>query len=200
MTEKETEQQDDNLKLWQSVEKTDPNHTKKANVGGNKITAIAPQYQIMNATRVWGSYGTSWGFKTITHDYSLAEKFNLVGFHGLFYYPYGEFPITSSIKLYKDNALTKVDDDWAKKLETDTLTKALSKLGFNADVFMGRYDDVKYLNEVTKEFTKLVEQPTKDGIIILIDKAKESKDLSDIKGWIKHFDLLDMAKTKSKTF
>jgi len=31
----------DNLKLWDSVEKTNPEHTKGANVRGNKITAIA---------------------------------------------------------------------------------------------------------------------------------------------------------------
>ena len=32
-----------NLDLWDAVEKTDPSHTKSANVRGNKITAIAPQ-------------------------------------------------------------------------------------------------------------------------------------------------------------
>ena len=46
----------DNLKLWNAVEKTDPNHTKKANVKGNKITSIKPQYQILQATKQWGSY------------------------------------------------------------------------------------------------------------------------------------------------
>ena len=150
--------QEDNLKLWISVEKTDPSHTKKANVGGNRITSIAPQYQIMNATREFGSYGAGWGFKSLIHDYTLVDKLNIVILNAVFFYPKGEFPISSSIKLYKDNALTKVDDDFAKKLETDTLTKALSKLGFNADVFMGRYDDVKYLTEVTEEFALPVEK------------------------------------------
>jgi hypothetical protein len=27
--------------------------------------------------------------------------------------------------------------------ETDTLTKAISKLGFNADIFMGKFDDLR---------------------------------------------------------
>ena len=45
-----------------------------------------------------------------------------------------------------------VDADFAKKIETDALTKALSKLGFNADVFMGRFDDHKYVEEINAEF------------------------------------------------
>ncbi len=52
-----------------------------------------------------------------------------------------------------DRAEKMVDADFAKKIETDALTKALSKIGFNADVFMGRYDDVKYVNEMAEEFS-----------------------------------------------
>jgi len=140
-----------NLELWDRVQKTDPNHTKKANVKGNKIISIAPQYQILNATREFGVYGSTWGFKKIEIDNSLSIK-GMVLFKGTFFFPKGEFEIISSVGIYKDNAQTKIDDDFAKKVETDALTKALSKLGFNADIFMGRYDDVKYLNEVTEEF------------------------------------------------
>ena len=46
-----------------------------------------------------------------------------------------------------------VDDNFAKKIETDALTKAISKLGFNADIFMGKFDDVRYVEEMKKEFT-----------------------------------------------
>ena len=141
----------DNLKLWKSVEKTNPAHTKQANVRGNKITAIAPQYQIMQATEQFGSYGTTWGFKTVSIDSSLMSV-GLVTFKGLFYYPGGEFEILSSIGIYRDNAQTKIDDDFGKKVETDALTKALSKLGFNADVFMGLYDDNRYVQQLEEEF------------------------------------------------
>ena len=47
---------------------------------------------------------------------------------------------------------SRVDDDFAKKVATDALTKGLSKLGFNADVFMGRFDDNKYVNQMIKKF------------------------------------------------
>ena len=56
-----------------------------------------------------------------------------------------------------------LDDNFAKKIETDTLTKAISKLGFNADIFMGKFDDVRYLAEITKEFApKPIKQPLSD--------------------------------------
>ena len=47
--------------LWDKVEKTNPKYTKKANVKGNQITSIAPQFQIKNATEHFGVYGEKWG-------------------------------------------------------------------------------------------------------------------------------------------
>jgi len=144
------------LELWNRVEKTNPAHTKQANVKGNKITSIKPQYQIYCATKEWGSYGGTWGFKNITLGYELKDV-GLVTFKAVFYYPNGEFECLNTISYWRDNAQTKIDDEFAKKIETDALTKCLSKLGFNADIFMGRFDDVRYVAEVTKEFEK--EQP-----------------------------------------
>ena len=89
----------DNLKLWDSVKKTDPKHTKQANVKGNKITSIKPQYQIYNATKEWGSYGKTWGFKNITLGYELKDV-GLVTFKALFYYPDGEFEILNTISFW----------------------------------------------------------------------------------------------------
>ena len=155
----------DNLKFWKSVEKTNPNHTKAANVKGNKITAISPQYQILQATEKFGMYGKTWGFKAIELNTNLND---LVVFKGQFFYPDGEFPIISSISIWRDNAKTKLDDDFGKKVETDALTKALSKLGFNADVFMGLYDDNRYVTALKEEFNKPVEKT----------KAKYTEDIA----------------------
>ena len=161
-----------NLDLWNRVEKTNPKYTKKAKVGGNEITSIAPQFQIMNATEQFGVYGQTWGFKNIEIDYSITNSpitidiqdwntkaiekvstiLGLVGFKATFFFPDGEFEITNSIKIFTDNKHSKIDDNYAKKLETDALTKALSKLGFNADIFLGKFDDVRYVEEMKKEF------------------------------------------------
>tara|TARA_R110000782_G_scaffold85221_2_gene165732 strand:- start:3662 stop:4222 length:561 start_codon:yes stop_codon:yes gene_type:complete len=169
-----------NLKLWSAVEKTNPNHTKKANVRGNNITAIAPQRQIKNATEQFGVYGQSWGFKEIAFDYTMLELTGIIVFNGLFYFPEGEFPISSSISAYRDNARLKPDADFAKKVETDALTKALSKLGFNADVFMGLYDDHKYVQMMNEEFNK--PEPSADDmswINAIKENAENEKQIID---------------------
>ena len=144
--------ENNNLELWNKVEKTNPKYTKKANVKGNNITSIAPQYQIKNVTEQFGIYGQTWGFKEMNFDYTLVPNFGLVVLNAIFFFPNGEFPIKNACNLFIDNAKTKIDDNFAKKIETDTLTKAISKLGFNADIFMGLFDDARYLAEVTEEF------------------------------------------------
>tara|TARA_R110000824_G_scaffold70744_1_gene181431 strand:- start:693 stop:1262 length:570 start_codon:yes stop_codon:yes gene_type:complete len=165
------------LEMWNRVCKTDPKHTKKAKIGGMEITAVAPQYQILNATREFGTYGVAWGFKEIELDSSLIEKFNLIVFKGTFFCPGGEFQIINSSKMFMDRAENMIDADFAKKIETDALTKALSKMGFNADIFMGRFDDVKYVNEMKEEF-KVVTKPlplSDDRFKAALLKLKEGK-------------------------
>jgi len=169
---------ENNLELWNKVEKTNPKYTKKANVKGNNITSISPQYQIKNVTEQFGSYGKTWGFKEMNFDYTLSESLGLVVLHAVFYYPEGEFPIKNATSLFMDNAKTKIDDNFAKKLETDTLTKAISKLGFNADIFMGLFDDVRYLAEVTKEFSE------KTNVQKYTDLLNSSANLNELaKNW-----------------
>ena len=196
----------ENLKLWNSVEKTNPAYTKNANVGGNKITSISPQYQIKNVTEEFGSYGKTWGFKNIEFDYSLVNTpvtvpltegkypsiktvgskdtiMGLVVLKATFFYPNGEFPIVNSAKLFTDKNMSKIDDDFAKKLETDTLTKAISKIGFNADIFMGKFDDVRYVNDLRVEFNK------KDITPEQFTKALESTEAKKLNNVLTQFKL-----------
>lgn len=164
------------MQLWDSVCKTDPKHTKPAKIGGMSITAIAPQSQIMSATKVFGPYGIAWGFKSIELDYSLVATYDLVVFKGTFFCPKGEFQIINSSKMYMDRAKKMVDADFAKKIETDAMTKALSKMGFNADVFMGCYDDVKYVNEMKEEFSGPVLDSNAKAWITTVRSNPESLD------------------------
>jgi uncharacterized short protein YbdD (DUF466 family) len=167
----------ENMKLWDAVEKTDPKHTKKANIGGMKITAIAPQYQILKATEQFGPYAIKWGFKNIEFDWSLVPDHKLVIFKGTFFCPDGECVVTNSAKLFMDRAEKMIDADIAKKLETDALTKVLSKMGFNADVFMGRYDDNKYVEQMTREHAP--KPMTKERAIELLTQAIDEGSLRD---------------------
>lgn len=137
-----------NLELWTKVEKTDPRMTKEVVIGSRKFTAIDPYYQIRNATEIFGSYGSRWGLKDITRDLTIMDErgYPVLLLSAVFYYPSGSFEISTSAKTVTGKT-PKFDEDVFKKTETDLLTKALSKLGFNADVFTGKFDDNRYVSE-----------------------------------------------------
>ncbi len=132
-----TGKKEKNLQLWKLVEKSDLNHTRQFEYeNGKKLITIDAYYQIKVATAIWGSYGGKWGFKKI----SVTQIGSTALYKAVFSYPGGEFEIINSISI--------AERDFAKKLETDTLTKALSRLGFNADIFMGKFDDSKYIESL----------------------------------------------------
>ena len=146
-----------NLDLWNSVQETNPADTKPVSFG-RKFTAIDAYSQIKRATEKFGSYGSGWGISAIVHTFVPDTK--MVMGEAQFFYMVdedkeGSFPVTSSI-LYVNAKSGKVDDEFAKKLETDMITKALSRLGFNADVFMGLYDDNRYVASMKEKFAAQV--------------------------------------------
>ena len=148
---------DEPLTLWDSVCQTDPSKTKKVDFG-RKFTAIDAYAQIKRATELWGPYGGKWGLRDVVFDVlrdvpHVDTKTKKVTLHieasiqAVFKYPDGEFAVATDAKMTSGN-------DTRKKLLTDCLTKALSYLGFNADVFEGKFDDDKYVAKAKKHFEK----------------------------------------------
>lgn len=145
------------LMLWDRVSTTDPSMTKNVTIGKRSYTSISPQYQLRKATKEFGCYGETWGLKNTTYIIiDMPDESKLLVLNAVFFYPSGEFPISSSstlgewktkedYKTKKEVRVYSVDSDAYKKIETDVTTKALSKLGFNADVFMGKFEDSKYI-------------------------------------------------------
>tara|TARA_R110000824_G_scaffold98780_6_gene235519 strand:+ start:408 stop:1043 length:636 start_codon:yes stop_codon:yes gene_type:complete len=160
--------------VWSKVDTTDPKYTKKVNQRGG-FTAIGAQYQLKKATELFGPFGKGWGVS--------GESFHHYENDGLFLYSAmlwykleGDdteyrFPINSSI-IYNRNG--RIDDDFAKKVATDALTKGLSKLGFNADVFMGLFDDNKYVASLSsaKVVKKAVKSITSEQTLIIEEACK----------------------------
>lgn len=159
-----------NLKIWSAVEKTDLQFTKQVNQRGG-YTAISPQYQLKCATEQFGPYGAGFGLCASDLDFSLFDATNIVIHKATFFYMMDgkrfEFPITNAIEAARSNKEGKrfVDVDFAKKVETNTVSKALSKLGFNADVFMGLMEDQSYLQDLQNEMA-LQKADDKDAEIV----------------------------------
>lgn len=167
-------EQIDNLSLWNKVEKTNPAHTKDAKIGQLSIKAINAQSQIKEATKQFGTYGNTWGLKNLKYSFMDIGTTKMAMLGAEFYYPSGEFEIHTTLKIaymtQGANGYLKIDDDFMKKMETDVTTKALSKLGFNADVFMGLYDDNRYVNQMKEEFNPVPKAQPK-----VIEKINETQ-------------------------
>jgi hypothetical protein len=169
-----------NMKIWRSVEKTNPKYTKEVGFG-RKFTSINAQYQIMTSTEQFGSFGSGWGVSDERFD-MIAD--GLLGYQAHLWYMDDDercsFCINSSIKTH--SIAGKLDDEIYKKVSTDALTKGLSKLGFNADVFLGLWDDNRYVNQMKDEFKETTtkkpapkKQITDDVIELMLKAVKEGK-------------------------
>lgn len=148
----------DNLALWNAVEKTDPKYTKAFNrPGGFSGTAINATYLIRKATEQWGPMGGKWG--PIVEDEKYVPGADGTVIHVLrirFRHPDGEFHAygqTTFVGKNKNGIFT--DEEAPKKSMTDAITKSLAMLGFSADVFLGLYDDNKYIADRKAEFANL---------------------------------------------
>jgi hypothetical protein len=159
-----------NMSIWNQVEKTDTRYTKDAKVGGQQITSLNGTAMIMRATEVFGPAGFGFGWTVLEERFdkgaemfvgegdkraSLGFELNhtvkiqfwakLDGQRGEFE-QYGCTPY-----LYKSKYGTTTDGEAPKKSLTDAIKKSLSMLGFSADVFLGLFDDREYVQNLQEE-------------------------------------------------
>lgn len=147
----------ENLSIWNRVSKSDDKYLKKVSIGARSFTSIDPQYQIRSATEEFGPVGLGWNYsveyKYIAHgDVTMCVAEVTVGYslHGE-YHDYG--PVAGCrtfIHMNHPKRGTVINEDAPKMALTDGLTKALSHLGFNADVFLGEHDN-KYAAKAKAE-------------------------------------------------
>ena len=189
----------DNLRIWTAVSKTNPNNTKKVEFG-RKFTSIDAHSQIQSATAQFGPVGIGWGYD-VAHSVLPIKKgeveyllcfADVTLWHTDRVNKYGPWRGAAELTAAKDQRL---DDDAPKKAMTDALTKGLSHLGFNADVFMGLFDDNKYVQKVEAEFKnapKLVEAPKPSVPEVVIQEFRDTIMVADsvasldliVKDWI----------------
>jgi hypothetical protein len=157
---------DGTMRVWNRVCKTDVDHTKEVSFG-RKFTAIDAHSQIMEATRMFGPVGEGWGYRTEYGTIDTHREIYIYCDLTMWWAPAGHWegikspgyqrefgPIRGMCVLQgvkADGKVKPADSDAAKKAMTDALTKGLSHLGFNADVFLGQFDDNKYVQELKKE-------------------------------------------------
>lgn len=178
-----------NMQIWSQVEKTDTRFTKKAKVNGQDITSLSGTAMVMKATELFGPVGIGWGWKIIEerfddgHEIFTGEgdKRTCIG---------REIGHTLKIALwfkqdgqrgeieqygctryqYKTSYGMTTDGEAPKKSLTDAIKKALSMLGFSADVFLGLFDDETYVEQLKEE--QAIEQAVDKDAEILRQKQE----------------------------
>lgn len=158
--------QSENLTIWNQVCTTDPDATKRVNQRGG-FTAIDAYSQIMKATEVFGPVGKGWGWKIL----SLSDHGNTLVMRVWFWYGTEEtgFEVVGQKSIKSGQ---KEDEDCAKKALTDAITKALSYLGFNADVFLGKFDDSKYVEGLKEQKKTHIKQELRDLMSKIAGRAE----------------------------
>jgi len=145
-----------NLDLWDSLSKTDPNHTKSFTRGGGfSGTAIKPMWAVWRATKEFGPCGIGWGWDVLQTQIAEGMVFCLVRVwyvSGGMRYETGPQWGGTEIRTPRKDGSSRADDESFKKSVTDGITKCLSYIGIGGDVHLGQFDDTKYVNEAKADF------------------------------------------------
>lgn len=155
-----------NLDLWNKIEKTDPKHTKAITGKSYQGTSPKPHYLVHKATETFGPVGIGWGFNIVSErieEGAGGERMHIAHVRVWFKWngERGEVEHIGGTQFsgIRSSGKPFTDEDAPKKSVTDALVKALSMIGFAGDIFMGRYDDSKYVNDLKAEAAQTPEQP-----------------------------------------
>lgn len=192
------------MAIWEQVQQTDPTFTKSfKGTGGFSGTAFNSQYMWRKATELFGPCGTGWGYEILDEKYVEGSHIIHKDAHsaertiihvlrvGLWYMDgedkrwvehYGQ---TTFVGKNKYGPFT--DEEAPKKSLTDALMKCMSMLGFGADVYLGLYDDNKYV-EGLKSTEKASKGKARDGFDELIKSMRACKSTEDLGLWYKKND------------
>lgn len=193
-----------NMEIWDKVFKTDPSAVKPITGKQYKGSSPKPYWLIEQATKIFGAAGFGWG-----HDI-INQGFQQCGQDDMLHWAIVEFWYMKDGKrcsvqqmggtkaMYKTNAgKLMVDEDAPKKSVTDALVKAMSSVGFAGDIFSGRWDDSKYVNEagqyhqaekfadIDRKFesakTRIAEAKNKQQLAVIFNEFANTQYMEQIK-------------------
>lgn len=129
---------------WDKISKTPKELIVIKKDGEKEFKTVDPIYKIKKATELLGLYGKDWGLKNINHTEQRLSNSLVLGVMSCVFYAKNEnieFEISNSTPImYIEEKQFKVNYTYRKAIETDTICKALSRLGVYADT----YSDIEY--------------------------------------------------------
>ncbi len=139
---KTTMQKKQNMDLWLALAPSNMKYLKKVAFGSRKFTSIDPQYQIMKMTEKFGPVGVGWGYN-VEYDYPSTNDVVLIVAKVSIWttLPENIFGPVAGSRTFWHKDMKRPAEDAGKMALTDALTKGLSHLGCDADVFLGKHDN-----------------------------------------------------------
>ena len=149
----------DNKALWLRVCVTDPKAVKEITGKQYKGNSPKPYWIVERLTDEFGPCGLGWGFSIISERFERFSDSDSLHIAAVkFWYVLdgkrGELEQIGQTKATYTSAQGKfiIDEDAPKKSVTDALVKCASYIGFAGDIFAGRWDDSKYVQEAGREW------------------------------------------------
>lgn len=147
-----------NMDLWNRYADIDPSFTKPISGRDYKGTSPNPQYVIRCLTEMFGPVGKGFGWSVLKEEFTPLGETLLHWCRIKFWWKDGEgiheveeYGQTKAYYL-TSGGYPKSDEDAPKKSLTDAIIKGASHMGVAANIFLGRWDDQKYVDEVKKDF------------------------------------------------
>ena len=179
---------------------------KEVTYGSRSYTSIDAYQQIRKATEIFGPFGIGWGVHAVRHLASIPTikktKDETINGTQIFFEVtmfcvrkgFGEGKEHHTTPLIQD-IFVDSSGDCGKKMITDCITKFLSYLGFNFDVFCGRFDGAKVAGFKSKE-EDIVELKSLINEL-LPDKAESIIDYHTRRDWRKGDVASDLEKLRA---
>jgi len=145
----------DNLATWNRFADIDPAFTKPITGKAYKGTSPNPQYVIRCLTELFGPVGEGFGWEVAQEGFmplgdEILHWCRVRFWHGKrdnWFESYGQ---TKALMKTRNGLMS--DEDAPKKSLTDAIIKAASHLGIAANIFLGRWDDQKYVQNVADSY------------------------------------------------
>ena len=148
---------DENRRHWDRFADIDPKFTKPITGKPYKGTSPNPHYLVRCLTDLFGPVGEGFGWDVVAEDFTpLGDGGEVLHWVRIRFWhtdrskhfdAYGQTKAVMSTR----NGLM-LDEDAPKKSLTDAITKAASQIGVAANIFLGRWDDNKYVEGVNAEY------------------------------------------------
>ena len=169
--------------LWDEFADIDPKFTKPITGKQYKGTSPSPQYVILCLTKLFGPVGVGFGWEIVNEGFQPLGDEILHWCRIRFWHTdrantFEHYGQTKALMKTKNGMMA--DEDAPKKSLTDAVIKAASHIGIASNIFLGRWDDQKYVQELDANFRAQEAEKDISDAIAQLSETTTLTELADV--------------------